>query len=132
MSERSTAAAHSSAFMAHLLSSAVVFIPETVSARPRSVPYVPHTGGLATGPLAGPGRRTLDDKQRKTAIPAVWKTSGSRSHPRKFPSIRKYVQLYRCVRCTINESYGDYVYARPTKEQHSFHSEPPSPCIRFA
>ncbi|KAH3807561.1 hypothetical protein DPMN_135906 [Dreissena polymorpha] len=31
MSERSTAAAHSSAFMAHLLSSAVVFIPETVS-----------------------------------------------------------------------------------------------------
>ncbi|KAH3814343.1 hypothetical protein DPMN_142839 [Dreissena polymorpha] len=35
-------------------------------------------------------------------------------------------ELYRCVRCTINESYGDYVYARPTKEQHSFHSEPPS------
>ncbi|KAH3896071.1 hypothetical protein DPMN_020244 [Dreissena polymorpha] len=29
--------------------------------------------------------------------------------------------LYRCVRCT-----SDYVCARPTKEQHSFHSEPPS------
>ena len=61
-----------------------------------SVPYVPHTGGLAVPPYpslyrrdlwTGTGRRTLDDKQRigqircileKTAIPAVKKTSGSR------------------------------------------------------
>ncbi|KAH3707959.1 hypothetical protein DPMN_067380 [Dreissena polymorpha] len=84
------------------LSPAVVFIPEAYR-RPGVRPVCPQHWWsrcpavpvpLQTGPLAGPGQRTLDDKQRKTAIPAAWKTSGSRQrHQQKFPSIRKYVQV---------------------------------------